>query len=147
MADKLTSIEKYHQGIPLTPELEAMRDGLEPERVQASEKPKESAGRPSKIEKELTRAERLDLKETITSDGWGIFLRLIQKADLIHQKSAISMSQNDPLANAQKIAEQWAYYQTFQRAFTEMIMLAKAEVAQLEEKKETSTKKATAKKK
>jgi hypothetical protein len=128
MAD-LTAHEKFLQGIPLTDELAAVRGGRE-------EQPKPSSAAPRKahddLDRELTRAQRLDLKEMVEMPGWELFLRLGEKAVRLHKNYAISKSQDDPLANRDEIAEAWAYLKLFQRAVQELGTVVSVEIAELE---------------
>ena len=126
---ELTAHEKFLQGIPLTDELAALRDGRD-------EQPKPSPAAQKKahgdLDRELTRAQRLDLKEMAEMPGWELFLLLGQKAVRLHQNYAISKSQDDPLANRDEIAAAWAYLKLFQRAVLELGTIVNAEIAELE---------------
>lgn len=126
---ELTAHEKYLQGIPLTDELAAVREGRD-------ERPKPSATAPRRAygdpDRDLTRAERLDLKEMAEMPGWQLFMQLAEKAARLHQKHAISKSQDDPLDNKDEIAAAWAYVNLFKRAVLELGTIVSAEIAELE---------------
>ncbi len=131
---EMTNYEKYLAGIPLNEELETLREKLEG--VVSVETPEPFSLPVSEsfhdIERPLTRAERLDLKEMRASAGWGILERLLEKTFQIHKKSAICISQHDPLHSAKEISEAWAYVMLFQRATREMDMIVSAEITQLD---------------
>lgn len=129
MAAELTPHEKFLRGDALTPELQALREGREGAAEQAAAPTKNVA---DPLERELTRAERLDLKEWMEMPGWELFLRLMEKANGLHQKRAITYSQLDPLSNQAAIANNWAYAGMFRKATTEMVDKVKAEVEELE---------------
>lgn len=131
MAD-MSAHERFMQGIPLNAELEAVRDGKDAA-AQRSAQPQQPVRRAmDDPQRELTRSERLDLKEMKDMPGWEVFLRLAEKATLLHQKSAITRSQDDPLTNRDQIASEWAYVKLFQRATQELEYMVEAEVAVLE---------------
>jgi hypothetical protein len=125
---ELTAHEKFLMGIPLTDELAAVRDGRE-EQPKAATSPR----RPQNdLDRELTRAQRLELKEMVEMPGWELFLQLAEKATRAHQKYAIAKSQDDPLANKDQIAAEWAYVKLFQRAVLELGLIVTTEIAELE---------------
>lgn len=126
---ELTPHERYLRGDALTPELEAMRDGREPV---AEQKPAAARNVADPLERDLTRAERLDLKEWMEMPGWELFLRLMEKANGLHQKRAITYSQIDPLSNQAAIANSWAYASMFRKATAEMVEAVKTQVQELE---------------
>ena len=131
MPDQLTAHEKYMRGDPLTPELEAYRDGREPK----AEEPVAPAARHAfdDPDRPLTRGERLDLKEWREMPGWELFQRLIERATLMHQKRAIAYSQDNPLTNRDEIAAQWAYLNLFRRATAELQAMIDKELIELED--------------
>lgn len=129
--DELTAHEKFLRGEPLSDELRAMREGEIPNAG------KEAArGAPTRTfdhpERELTRAERLDLKEWMEMPGWELFRRIIEKANLMHQKHAIASSQQDPLSRQNEISSVWAYEGMFRRSMIEIQAVVMAELAELE---------------
>lgn len=129
MAD-LTAHEKYLQGLPLNDELAALREGREP---QPPRRPvlveRRSYDDP---ERELTRPERLDLKEFWEMPGQKLYMRMAEKAIHVHEKHAISLSHDDPLGNRDKLAEAWAYTNMFRRVARELELMVAAEILQLE---------------
>jgi hypothetical protein len=127
---ELTAHEKFLRGEPLTPELEAFRDGREPApAADAAPRPRHAFDDP---DRPLTRSERLDLKEWREMPGWELFRRLIERATSVHQKRAIAYSQDNPLTKRDEIAAEWAYLNLFRRAANELETLVDGEVAELE---------------
>ncbi len=127
---ELTAHEKFMRGEPLTPELAALREGRDPE---AKSRPMPAERKAyDDPERELTRLERLDLKEFWEMPGQKLYLRLAEKSILSHQKRAITMSQDDPFSNRDEIAIAWAYVKVLRRVITELELVVNAELAELE---------------
>lgn len=131
MAYDPTAHEKYLRGEPLTPELAAVRDGRDPGETKPRPAPAERRSYDD-IERELSRPERLDLKEFWEMPGQKLYLRIAEKAIHLHQKRAISLSQDDPLANRDEVANAWAYVKMFRRVVAELQVIVNGEVAELE---------------
>jgi hypothetical protein len=117
--------ERYMRGEPLTEELASMRDGRRPPSPASSEAARPPAGG------ELTRMDRVALRETVQGAGWGVFGRLQQRAIQTHVDSATRQSQDDPLADPAALAQEWAYVKIFRRACAEMQLLVEAELKEL----------------
>jgi len=131
MASDLTAHEKFLRGVPLTEDLAALRDGrdLETETPRPAPVERRAFDDP---ERELTRAERLDLKEFWEMPGQKLYRRLLEKAIHFHQKRAICLSQDDPLANRDEIANAWAYVRIYRRVVAELETVVSVELAELE---------------
>ena len=127
---EMTVHEKFMRGEPLTEDLAAIREGRDPQPATRSAAPERKAW--DDPARELSRAERVDLKEWKEMPGWELFLRIAEKSVQAHQKRAISLSQDDPLNNRDAIAEAWAYVKIFRRAVVELENVVTAEVAELE---------------
>jgi hypothetical protein len=126
----LTAHEKFLRGEPLTPELAALREGRDPEtRPRPAPAERRAYDDP---ERELTRPERLDLKEFWEMPGQKLYLRIAEKAIHFHQKRAISLSQDDPLTNRDAVANAWAYVKVLRRAVAELEVIVNTELAELE---------------
>lgn len=127
----LTAHEKFLRGEPLTEELAAVRDGRDSETPKPRPAPAEGRayGDP---ERELSRPERLDLKEFWEMPGRKLYLRIAEKAIHFHQKRAISLSQDEPLAKRDEVAIAWAYVKMFRRVVAELDTIVKAELDGLE---------------
>jgi hypothetical protein len=129
---ELTAHEKFLQGVPLNEELAAVREGKEPQTTAAARNAAAQRRAHDDDDRGLTRAERLDLKEFREMPGWELFLRIADKCVRLHQKRAISLSQDDPLVNRDAIASAWAYVKILRRAVAELEAIVNAEVEQLE---------------
>lgn len=133
-AEEIAETERHRafmQGEPLSEEHAALRDekkGKGQHEVKPLRPGVENAAR------ELTLGERAALREFRLSDAWPVFLRIQEKLSQMHRAGAISKSQIDPLANAQQIAEEWAYYALFRRACRELETYISAEVEREEER-------------
>jgi hypothetical protein len=129
MAD-LSAHDKFLRGEPLSPELKALREGRDAPSFSPPKAPERRAyddpGR------EFSRAERLDLKELKEMPGWQLYLRIVERTMLFHQKRAISISQDDPLTNRDQIANAWAICSIARKVAAELEAVVNAEVGLLE---------------
>ena len=133
---EMTPHEKYMAGEPLNDELAALRDGREKgfyEQPAIPQNLRVITG--GDVGRDLTKAERMALRDTRNGPGWPVLVRLLEKTSHIQEKSAIASSQTDPLGNKEAIANNWAYKAMFDRAQIELQMLVEAEVKQLEDSK------------
>lgn len=125
-----TAHEKFLRGEPLTPELAAIREGRDTE---TKPRPAPVERRTyDDLERELTRPERLDLKEFWEMPGQKLYLRIAEKAIRLHQKRAISLSEDDPLTNRDAMANAWAYVKIFRRVVAELETIVNGELGELE---------------
>jgi hypothetical protein len=127
----VTAHERFLRGEPLTPALAAVREGRDPETMRPP-KPAPERRAFDDPERELTRPERLDLKEFWEMPGQKLYQRIAEKAILSHQKRAISLSQDDPLAKRDEVANAWAYVKMFRRVIAELEVMVNTELAELE---------------
>jgi hypothetical protein len=106
----------YLERKPLNEELAAVQRG----EVDLVEHPVEKAtAKRAPIEdsqRELTKGERLDLRELRQSEGWPVLMRILEKRFLQLEKAAITMSHNDPLGKSREIGEKWAYVVAYKMA-------------------------------
>lgn len=135
MPDNRTNLEKYMVGEPLNEELAALKRGTLPDfgpflvngeqapQNQSTEKP----GEP------ISRADRVALKEWRLSPAYVVLQRLLENSTLMHQKQANLVSKQDPLANAQQIAQAWAYVMLLERVHRDIGLMVEAELLKLEE--------------
>lgn len=125
--EALEKYEAYLRNDPISPELAALRDGVE-DAVDVAPAPVKAEIR--NPVRDLKRRERQELKEAVRSEGWQVVLRIQEKLDQTHEKCAISMSQENPLKNRDRIAEEWAYRAMFQRAMVELNLAIDKELAE-----------------
>jgi hypothetical protein len=132
--NELSAHEKFLRGIPLNPELEALREGRQQELPGAVQDGLAGLQRApfEELERALTTQERLHLKEIRQEQGWPVLQRLLERACKIHVERAILLSEADPLANGNAIGQAWAYVEMFKRAMAEMNLLVEAELRELE---------------
>jgi hypothetical protein len=131
MAYDLTAHEKFLRGEPLTPELAALREGRDPQTTKPRPAPAERRAYDD-LERELSRPERLDLKEFWEMEGRKLYQRLAEKAVYLHQKRAIALSLDDPLGSRDEVAAAWAYVKMFKRVVAELDVFVRVEIAELE---------------
>lgn len=128
------NFDKYLRGEPVNEELAALKAGklveFEPFQIGGAGQQNQST-EPRKGE--ITRADRVALKELVAQPGWSVLHRLMENATLIHQESATLLSQKDPLANAQEIAQAWAYVNLHRQVSAELEALVVFEIRKLEE--------------
>ena len=136
---ELTPLEKYLAGVPLNPELAALKDGRTEEPGAAQETLRRAPV--EEPDRELTTAERMDLREMRILPGWPILARLLEKTCRIHEKAAIILAQGDPLKDRDAIAEAFGYAKMYRRAKGELELMVDAELAELEleQRKEKGT--------
>jgi hypothetical protein len=121
--------ERYLRGLPLTEE-EAAKAA---ETAAMKVLPWPGTGRVDDVERELTRRERQALRELRESDGWPVLIRLQEKIFHESKKSAISLSEANPLANGDEIAQKWAYTMMMRAAALVERSIVEAEVKQADE--------------
>ena len=126
----MEAYERYMAGEPINAELAKVRDGLvdEPDAPVAA-----PVAAIRVVRGELRRADRQELKEAVRGEGWQVALRIRENLLQRLEKSAISLSQDNPLANRDRIAEAWAYKDMFQRAMKQWDLAIEAELVKLEQ--------------
>lgn len=127
---EMSAHERYMRGEPLNEDLKGIRAGLDPKpptKIQPEER--RTIG---DVDRELSRAERLDLKEFWEMPGQKLYLRIVEKSINSHQKRAISLSQGDPFGNRDEIANAWAYVKVLRRVIAELHATVMLEMSELE---------------
>lgn len=137
-----SEFERFTRGKPINQEMAALRDDPNFVAQQMAEVTVMPRREPLEdVERPLDRGERLALKELRLSPGWPVLERLLERTVLLHRKSVISMSESDPLANKDAIANQWAYLNALKTAKNAVGMLVDEEVRQFDlEAKSEATK-------
>lgn len=109
--ESLGAWEKFIRNIPLTPELAALKSGVEPE-----EEPDRSGyiragfqgpGRP------MTRDEARELGSLRDLPGWLILMKRLDNEIATHRAAAISLSETDPVGNAEEAKKFWLYVNSY----------------------------------
>jgi hypothetical protein len=126
--------EKYLAGEPVNEELAELKNNLTQNRAQPANSAEKQESR--QIDGELTRSERVALKELRMAPGWAILQRLLEKIAKVQEQSAIVLSKNDPLGRSTEIANEWAYLQMMNRARITINYAVDAEIALLGEGRE-----------
>jgi len=126
--DMLADLNRYFNNEPLNEELAAVQRG-EVRFVDAPE-PDVAVAKVElgDVERELTRQERIDLRELRQSDGYRVLLRIQEKRFQNLHKRAITISQNHPLANQQAVIHEWVEANAYRNATREMWALVDAEL-------------------
>ena len=132
--ESIDAYTRYYDRIPLNEELAAVQRG-EIGPVEQDAMPKDRAVQPVpdppflvKRAGELTRDDRLALRELKQSDGWLVVMQLLKKRCQDLEKRAITISRIDPWENKEAIAKEWMYAGAFEQALTDIEMLVNAEL-------------------
>ena len=129
-------LEDFQNGIPLNEELRRLKAGVLDEPQAETPPPAWEPGpRERNVNRPLDEGERNDLRRLLTEPGWRVLERLRKQALQRMEQAAIVLSQNDPLGNAQKIANGWANLACFKdMAKLDRLMIAD-EIAKLKPEK------------
>ena len=122
----IATLEQYLKGQPLTPELEALQRGEDPE-FQAPE-PSDRKDRSP-----ITDDDREHLRRLKFEPGWPVLLKLVDIEIGKQDDFAKALSMENPLGNKDKVAEQWAYVAMLQRSRNMIVALLEEEVRRLAE--------------
>lgn len=130
-----TEFERFTRGEPINEEMRELRDdpNFAAKQQQASVLEMPRSQPLEDVERDLDRSEDLALKELRMSPGWPVLKRLLEKTCYLHQKRVISMSENDPLANKDAIANQWAYLNALKMAKNMVTVLVDDEVKRFDQ--------------
>jgi hypothetical protein len=122
--------EKYLAGVPLNPELEALKEGRAPEFGMglASVIAQEPAARITDAERPLTAEERAALRELRQGVGWPVLQKLLERATLSHVRAATSLSEDDPLAKKDEIAQAWLMVKVWKQLRIQMNVMVEIEL-------------------
>ena len=128
--EALARFEQYLQREPLNEELAAVQRG---ELSAAPEvdlpQPREANKLPEEAMRgELTRADRVALRELRQSEGYPILQGLLKKRFQLFEKRAITISKVDPLLNKDAIAKEWAYLGAMDQVMMDVEALIAAEL-------------------
>jgi hypothetical protein len=108
-----SNFEKYLANEPLNEQNAKVRRGELPEwepptgALAAGLGAAEQRGPLLDAERPLMADERAALREMRQGPGWAVLQRLLERATITHQKSAILLSQDDPAAHRDEIAQAW----------------------------------------
>jgi len=126
------NFDKYIAGEPINEELRALKEGRAADAVPFLVTGSQNQSTEPSIEP-ISRAEQIALKELRGGPAWPVLQKLLKNATLLHKKSATLLSEGDPLADAQKIAEAWAYVKMLNLTITNITRLVEAEITKLDE--------------
>lgn len=137
---EMSAFEKFAQGLPLNEELAALKDGRDPINIFPDPVKDGSLrdfnyvllGEVDEVERELTRSERVELKELRLSRGWPILLRLLEKSSHRLEKSAITASKGDPLGRNPATGERWMERNMFEMATKALPKMVAREIEALD---------------
>lgn len=87
--------------------------------------------RPGLLDWTPTRKQVAALADTVTSEGWTVFLDLMKKRLESLRETAITVSQNDPLRNKDVVAEEWAYHGLYRKVLGDMEPIVQKELDRL----------------
>lgn len=128
-----SNYEAFLRGEPLTPELAKLKEQgqFEPEPAAKPEIHQEST------EIEFSDRERKYLQKLRKEPGWPVFLRLLEKDIHMRERSAMLLSQNDPLLNRDRIANEWSYVAIYKQMDRRIENLINEEILKLDDEAET----------
>jgi hypothetical protein len=135
MSTSEQNFDRYLRGEPLTEELGKLKTGTLPDfGSPIPELLAQAENQSTKVKTgRISRADRVALKEMVALPGWLVLHRLLENATLMHQEKATLLSQGDPLANAQAVAQAWAYVNLHKRVIVDIDNLVIVEIKHLEE--------------
>jgi hypothetical protein len=128
-----SNFEKYLAGVPLNPELAALKAGRLPEfgmlmQQGATIAEPRAATDP---ERELTREEKIALREMRLSAGWPVLQKLLEKSTITHAKAATALSQEHPMSG--EIGQVWLAVRTWKQVVNELNWSVAVQVQAIEE--------------
>jgi hypothetical protein len=131
----LSNHEKYLAGEPLNDELAAIKAGQLPDfGIGLAGSNAAPAGEPlTNLDRELSRDERIALREIRFGPGWPVLQRLLEKSTLQHTKAAIAFSQEDPLGSGAELNQMWLTVKLWKRTITELNYAVAVEMQAIEE--------------
>jgi hypothetical protein len=126
-------LEDFQNGIPLNDELRRLKAGVldEPQAETAPPAWEPGTGEQRGLNRPLDDGERNDLRCLLTEPGWRVLERLRKQALQRMEQAAIVLSQDDPLGNAQKIANGWANLACFKDMVKLDRLMIAGEIAKL----------------
>lgn len=134
-----SNFEKYLAGEPLNDELAAIKAGQLPELRGLAGMPnlnQAQAAEPRPLtdpERELTREERIALREIRQAPGWPVLQRLLEKSTIAHTKAAIALSQDDPLGSGTELNQMWVIVKLWKQTIAELNWAVAVEMQRSEE--------------
>lgn len=125
----MPSFEDFIAGKPLNDELARIKRGEAEPQGDAEDSP--ILWGESVEERPLDDRDRMDLRKLMAEPGWKVLERLRKRTLKVIEEEAILASQNNPLANSQKIATGWANFNAFKQQAEVDVAMMKMEIAKL----------------
>jgi hypothetical protein len=129
-----SNFEKYLAGEPLTPELAALKAGRLPDIFgifTQSPAPAAAEVKALDLERDLTRDERIALRELRLAPGWPVLQKLFERATIQHTKAATALSQEQPLGA--EISQIWLTVKLRRQVIAELNLAVAVEMQAIEE--------------
>jgi hypothetical protein len=139
----LSNHEKYLAGEPLNDELAAIKAGQVPDfGIGLAGLIAAKADEPSLMnpDRELSRDERIALREVRFGPGWPVLQRLLEKSTIAHTKMAIALSQENPLGSGAELNQMWLTVKLWKQTITELNYAVAVEMQAIEEDMKSETK-------
>lgn len=114
----MPSLEDFWAGRPLNEALAKMKAGIEEPEIATEERPEFADS--SDINRSLTRAEQVELRNFLRSACWQVVSRLVRRSLHRREQNAIKLSQDNPLGNSDGVAREWAYVAIWKMMYTEL---------------------------
>lgn len=122
----MNDLEKFIKGEPLNDRLAALKNGPEEEEEQPVRAPV------ARNLRELDDDDREHLRRLRLEPGWPIFLRVLDRAIKGQEDLVKDTSMDDPLANRDRLAADWAYVATMKKFRMMAVNLVEAEIRLME---------------
>lgn len=100
-------LEDYLKGVALSPALERLRRGEDPEEPEAQPDPQQAVT--GKRKRSINNDEREWLRRLTVEPGWQILMWLIDSTIEAREEAAIILSQTDPITNKDQMVKEWTY--------------------------------------
>jgi hypothetical protein len=124
--------ERYLAGIPLSPELAALRSGQEAPSTGLPLAAGGAAVAPPEAG-ELSREERAQLREIRQMPGWAVLQKLLERGTIGRTKAAIRLSEEDPIGNGEQLSQLWATVKLWKTTIAELNWAVDAEARPVNE--------------
>lgn len=134
--ERKPTLENFLAGTPLNAQMEELaREVTMEEEEAAAAQEKLAAADPFDPKRPLDDGDRKELLKLTQSAGWEVYQRIRLRACAEAEKAATLLSQENPLANQQRIAEGWAYLAVMRQVIKAEAAMIEAEIEQFKPKR------------
>lgn len=133
------TLENFLARVPLNDDMAQLMREVSQEDTEAAIETIEAPPDPFDPLRPLDDADRKALVKLTQDPGWEVFQRIRLRACAEAEKAATLLSQDNPLANAQRIAEGWAYMSVMRQVHKTETIRIQDEIAKLKPKRKRET--------